>query len=226
MTWQDWVRGSAEVEPSLYAADFAALGGDIRRVLDAGARILHFDTGDGHFVEPVTFGPIVLAAIAPLVHDRDGVLDCHLMVDNPEHHFEQFAAAGADSVTFHYEATENPARTAARARDLGLGVGMAVNPATSVGAAAAVATGLDLVLCMSIWPGYSGQAFMPEALDRIRELRSLLPADIHVQVDGGIGPETIEPAHEAGANLLVAGSAVFDDEDPGAAYLRLAGAVA
>jgi ribulose-phosphate 3-epimerase len=225
MSWQDWVRGPAEVEPSLYAADFTALGADIENVMDAGARILHFDTGDGHFVEPVTIGPIVLQAIAPLVHDRGGILDCHLMVDDPEHHVEQFAKAGADSVTFHYEATDDPARTVARARDCGLGVGMAVNPATPVAAAAAQATGVDLVLCMSIWPGYSGQSFMPEALDRIHELRALLPQGVHVQVDGGIGSETIGPARQAGANLLVAGSAVFDGKDPGRAFERLARAV-
>lgn len=225
MSWQDWVSGPAEVEPSLYAADFAALGADIESVMGAGARILHFDTGDGHFVEPVTIGPIVLQAIAPLVHDRGGILDCHLMVDDPEHHVEQFAKAGADSVTFHYEATDDPARTVARARDCGLGVGMAVNPATPVAAAAAEATGVDLVLCMSIWPGYSGQSFMPEALDRIHELRALLPPGVHVQVDGGIGSETIGPARQAGANLFVAGSAVFDGKDPGRAFERLARAV-
>jgi ribulose-phosphate 3-epimerase len=225
MSWQDWVRGPAEVEPSLYAADFAALGRDIERVMEAGTRILHFDTGDGHFVEPVTIGPIVLQAISPLVHDRGGILDCHLMVDNPEHHFEQFARAGADSVTFHYEATDDPRATAGRAREHGLGVGMAINPATPVDAAVSAATGLDLVLCMSIWPGYSGQTFMPEALGRIQELRSLLPAGVHVQVDGGIGPDTIIPAREAGANLLVAGSAVFDGKDAGAAYARLVKAV-
>jgi ribulose-phosphate 3-epimerase len=226
VSWQEWIRGPAEVEPSLYAADFGELGREIARVMNAGARILHFDTGDGHFVEPVTIGPIVLKAIAPLVHDRGGVLDCHLMVDNPEHHFEQFANAGADSVTFHYEATNDPAGAAARAREHGLGVGLAINPATPVEAAAAAASPFDLVLCMSIWPGYSGQAFMPEALDRIRELRSLLPARVHVQVDGGIGGGTIVAARQAGANLLVAGSAVFDGKDAGAAYARLVEAVA
>lgn len=221
MSWKDWVRGH-EVEPSLYAADFAALGADVERVLDAGARILHFDTGDGHFVEPVTFGPIVLQAIAPLAHDRGGIVDCHLMVDDPEHHLEQFAEAGADSVTFHHEAVADPSATVAKARALGLGVGLAFNPGTAVADVAGRAEGFDLVLCMSIWPGYSGQAFMPEALDRMRELRDLLPDDVLVQVDGGIGADTIEPARAAGAQLLVAGSAVFDGRDPGAAYRRLA----
>jgi len=224
VAWNDWVRGP-EVEPSLYAADFAALGADIVTVLDAGARILHFDTGDGHFVEPVTIGPIVLQAIAPLVHDRDGILDCHLMVDDPEHHFEQFAKAGADSVTFHYEATDDPPALAARARKHGLRAGLAFNPTTQPSDVAARAEGFDLVLCMSIWPGYSGQTFMPEALGRLGKLRALLPDDVRVQVDGGIGAETIGPAHEAGADLLVAGSALFDGRDAGAAYGRLAEAI-
>ncbi len=225
MGWKDWVRGPAEVEPSLYAADFAGLGDEVGRVMDAGARIFHFDVGDGHFIEPVTVGPIVLKAIAPLVHERDGILDCHLMVDNPEHHFAQFAEAGADSITFHYEATDDSVRTAALVRDLGLGVGIVFNPETPVAPVAEAGQGFDLVLCMSIHPGYSGQAFMPEALDRIRELRGLLPPEVHVQVDGGIGPKTIGPAREAGANLFVAGSAVFDGRDPGAAYGRLAEAI-
>jgi ribulose-phosphate 3-epimerase len=225
MGWQDWVHGSAEVEPSIYAANFGALGADLEAVMDAGARILHFDTGDGHFVEPVTIGPIVLSSIADLVHDRGGVLDCHLMVSSPEHHFEQFAKAGADSVTFHVEAIDDPARMAAAAREHGLGVGLAFNPETPVAAVAEVAQGFDLVLCMSIVPGYSGQSFMPEALDRLRELRGLLPEGVHVQVDGGIGPKTIKAAREAGANLLVAGSAVFDGKDAAAAFRRLSEAV-
>lgn len=226
MAWKDWVRGAAEVEPSIYAADFADLAGDLVRVMDAGARVFQYDTGDGHFVEPITVGPIVLQAISPLVHDRGGVLDCHLMVDNPEHHLEQFAKAGADSITFHWEATDDPERTAALVRELGLGVGIAFNPETPVAPVAEVGRELDLVLCMSIVPGYSGQRFMPEALDRIRELRRRLPDHVHVQVDGGVGAETIGPAREAGASLFVAGSAVFDGRDPGAAYRRLAEAVA
>jgi ribulose-phosphate 3-epimerase len=226
MAWKDWVRGTAEVEPSIYAADFADLAADLVRVMDAGARIFQYDTGDGHFVEPITVGPIVLQAISTLVHDRGGILDCHLMVSNPEHHFDQFAEAGADSITFHWEATDDPERTAALVRALGLGVGIAFNPETPVASVAEVGRDLDLVLCMSIVPGYSGQEFMPEALERIRELRGLLPDHVHVQVDGGVGGGTIEPARAAGASLFVAGSAVFDGRDPGAAYRRLAEAVA
>jgi ribulose-phosphate 3-epimerase len=222
--WSDWVRG-VEVEPSLYAADFARLGEEVDRMLDAGVRVFQFDMGDGHFIEPVTIGPIVLQAIAPRVHDRGAVLDCHLMVDNPERHIPQVAKAGGDSVTFHIEVTDEPARLIALAREHGLGVGVAFNPGTPVPDAARAAGHADLALCMSIWPGYSGQAFMPDALSRIRELRSLLPAHVHVQVDGGVGEENIGEIRSAGANLFVAGSAIFASADPADAYRRLVEAV-
>ena len=220
MPWQDWIR-TVEIEPSIYAADFTRLGEQIRTLLRAGTRIFHFDCGDGHFVEPVTMGPIVLESIAPVVHEGGGRIDCHLMVDDPVHHFPQFAEAGADSVTFHYEAVDDVAATAAAARELELQVGLAFSPGTAVEDVAAVAGAVDLVLCMSIHPGYSGQEFMPEALERIRTLRSLLPAGICIQVDGGIGPDTIRPAHDAGATLLVAGAAIFGREDLPRAYRRL-----
>ncbi len=225
MSWSEWVRG-AEIEPSLYAADFLRLGEQIEALLDAGARVFHFDVGDGHFVPPVTIGPVVLRSIAPLVHERGGVLDCHLMVANPVHHFSEIAASGGDSVTFHVEVAEDPGGVIAAARELGLGVGVACNPATPVERLAEAARGADLALCMSIEPGYSGQAFMPEALPRLRRLRELLPDSVHVQVDGGIGAETVRPAREAGANLLVAGTAVFGVDDLAAAYRDLAAAVA
>ena len=220
MSWRDHVR-TVEVEPSLYAADFARLGEQVDYLLNAGARVFHFDVGDGHFVEPITMGPIVLRAIAPLVHERGGFLDCHLMVDNPERHFRQIAEAGGDSVTFHFEVVANVGATAARARELGLRAGVAFNPATQVGAVAESAEGVDLVLCMSIHPGYSGQRFMPEALGRLRELRTRLPDDVFVQVDGGIDHGNVREARRAGADLLVAGSAIFDREDLPRAYSRL-----
>jgi ribulose-phosphate 3-epimerase len=224
MGWHDWVR-TAEIEPSLYAADFARLGEEIEHLLNAGARIFHFDVGDGHFVEPVTIGPIVLKSIAPMIHAAGGVIDCHLMVDNPEHHFPLIKDAGGDSVTFHAEVTEEPWETIKRARDLELGVGVAFNPETEVEAAVEAALGADLALCMSIHPGYSGQAFMPESLDRIRELRAALPQGVHVQVDGGITAVNVADVRAAGADLIVAGSAVFAAEDPAEAYRLLAAAV-
>jgi len=220
MTWRKWIR-TLEVEPSLYAADFSRLGEQIEILLRAECRIFHFDVGDGHFVETITIGPVVLESIAPLVHNAGGVLDCHLMVDNPLHHFPQIARAGGDSATFHYEAVDDVPATIAAAREHGLQVGVAFNPESEPEDVAAVAGDADLVLCMSIHPGYSGQEFMPEAVDRIKRLRAALPKHIYIQVDGGIDHETIGRAYVAGARLLVAGSAIFGREDVTRAYRRL-----
>jgi ribulose-phosphate 3-epimerase len=224
--WSEWIRGGVEVEPSLYAADFRRLGEQIDVLIDAGCRVFHFDCGDGHFVPPVTMGPVVLRSIAPGVHAAGGVLDCHLMVDDPAHHFEEFASSGADSVTFHVEVATDPGALAERARSHGLGVGVVFNPETSPERAAETATAAaaEIVLCMSIHPGYSGQAFMPEALDRIAALRTLV--DVPIQVDGGVGENNVAVLREAGATLFVAGSAIFGDPEPAAAYRRLAAAVA
>jgi ribulose-phosphate 3-epimerase len=227
MSWQDWIR-TVEVEPSLYAADFSRLGAQIEVLLRAEVRVFHFDVGDGHFVPPITMGPIVLQSISSIVHGAGGVLDCHLMIETPERHFEPFREAGADSVTVHYEACPDLRSVVALAREQDLEVGLAFNPETTPEAAAeaALATGVDFVLCMSIHPGFSGQQFMPEALDRIRTLRGLLPEAMPIQVDGGIGPDTIREAHDAGANLFVAGTAIFGREDLPRAYRRLVRALA
>jgi len=219
--WDDWVR-TVEVEPSLYAADFSRLGEQIETLMGAGARIFQFDVGDGHFVEPITIGPIVLKSISPLVHRLGGVLDCHLMVEHPERHFRAVAEAGGDSVTVHHEACEDLAGVIRRARELELGVGVAFNPDTEPDDVVTVAGELvDLVLCMSIHPGYSGQEFMPEAIPRVRRLRELLPEGVHVQVDGGVGPDNLRELRDAGANLFVAGTSIFGHEDPAEAYRRL-----
>ena len=220
MGWHDWARPT-EVEPSLYAADFSRLGDQIAELIGAGARVFHFDVGDGHFIPEITVGPIVLASIAPLVHGWGGVADCHLMIEEPEQHFEAVAKAGGDSVTFHVEACDDPPRAIALARSLGLGAGVVFNPETPVEDGARAAEGADLALCMSIHPGYSGQTFMPDALERISQLRSLLPDTVRLQVDGGVNAETIGPARAAGADLLVAGSAVFWSDDPGSAFRSL-----
>jgi ribulose-phosphate 3-epimerase len=220
MAWKDWVR-TVEIEPSLYAADFAHLGEQIEYLLHAGARIFHFDVGDGHFVEPVTMGPIVLKSIAPIIHDAGGVIDCHLMVDNPEHHFPQIKEAGGDSVTFHVEVSEEPWNTIKAARDLELGVGVAFKPETEVEVAVEASLGADLALCMSIHPGYSGQEFLPESLWRIDRLRKQLPSSLFVQVDGGITADNARDVRKVGADLIVAGSAIFEMEDLPRAYRRL-----
>jgi ribulose-phosphate 3-epimerase len=225
VTWADWVRG-AEVEPSIYAADFARLGEQLETLLDAGVSVFHFDVGDGHFVREITIGPVVLRSIAPLVHGRGARLDCHLMIEAPERQFESVKEAGGDSVTFHVEAAAHPETTIRQARELDLGVGVAFNPETPVARAAGAAEGADLALCMSIHPGLSGQAFMPEALGRIGELRRALPAGVLVQVDGGVHADNVRSIREAGADLLVAGSAIFWQDDPAAAYGSLVAAAA
>jgi ribulose-phosphate 3-epimerase len=221
MIWSDRTR-TVEIEPSLYAADFTRLGEQVQTLLRAGVRVFHFDVGDGHFVEPITIGPIVLRSISPLVHEGGAALDCHLMVDNPARHFPQIARAGGDSATFHFEVTHDVPGTIAEARDHGLEVGVAFNPESDPEEVAVAAAGADLVLCMSIHPGYSGQVFMPDALDRIRRLRAALPDHVRVQVDGGIDETHVRDVRAAGASLIVAGSAVFDRPDIADAYRSLA----
>jgi ribulose-phosphate 3-epimerase len=221
VTWESWIR-TVEVEPSIYAANFAHLGEQIDMLLRTGARVFHFDVGDGHFVEPITMGPIVLESIAPLIHSFEGAaIDCHLMVDNPTKHFPQIAEAGGDSVTFHYEAVDDVPATISVAREHGLQVGVAFNPQTDPEDVAKVVGDADIVLCMSINPGYSGQEFMPDAFARIKTLRAALPESIYVQADGGVTDENVRQVYDAGATLLVAGSAVFAREDLPRAYRRL-----
>jgi ribulose-phosphate 3-epimerase len=222
VSWREWIR-TVEVEPSLYAADFSRLGEQVEVLLRAEARVFHFDVGDGHFVPPITTGPIVLQSIAPLVHRVDGVLDCHLMIEAPERHLEQFREAGADSVTVHFEVCPDARAVVALAREQDLQVGLAFNPETDVEpvAAAAIEAGVDLVLCMSVHPGYSGQEFIPESVERVRKLRELLPESVRVQVDGGVGPGNIRELYEAGATLFVAATAIFGREDLPRAYRRL-----
>jgi len=224
MGWDAWVGEASEVAPSLYAADFTRLGEQIEALLAAGCRIFHFDVGDGHFIPPVTIGPVVLRSIAPLIHDAGGVIDCHLMVADPAHHFPEFAASGADSVTFHVEAGGDPRGLGAAARALGLAIGVAFNPDTDVTVAVAYAQAAraELLLCMSIVPGYSGQPFLPESYGRIAELAELV--DVPIEVDGGVGEGNVAAIRAAGAAVFVAGSAVFADPDPAAAYRRIAAA--
>ena len=219
MGWNDWVR-KVEIEPSLYAADFARLGEQVDLLLGAGVRIFHFDVGDGHFVEPITMGPIVLQSISRRIHAAGAHVDCHLMTEQPEKHFSAVRKAGGDSVTVHYEACDDLAAVARSAREHELQLGVAFKPETDPAdaAEAARACGADIALCMSIEPGYSGQEFMPEALDRLRVTRSILPPEMLVQVDGGIEPDNVRAAHDAGASLLVAGTSIFGHEDIAAAY--------
>jgi ribulose-phosphate 3-epimerase len=222
VNWAEWNRG-IEVEPSLYASDFSRLGEEVEGLLDAGTRVFHFDVGDGHFIPPITMGPIVLQRVTPLVHAVGGALDCHLMVESPERHIEQFAEAGADSVTVHVETCPDLPGVVGLAREHGLQAGVALNPDTSVeqGAAAALKAEVDVVLCMSVHPGYSGQKFIPDAFERVRAMRELLPESIQIQVDGGVGLENIAELREAGATLFIAGASIFGHDDRAAAYRAL-----
>jgi ribulose-phosphate 3-epimerase len=220
MPWREWIR-TVEVEPSLYAADFADLGTQVETLLRAECRVFHFDMGDGHFIEPITMGPIVLKSISPLIHGYEGAVDVHLMAENPTKHFGAIAEAGGDSVTFHFEAVDDIPATIKAAREHELEVGVAFNPDTEPEDVAAVAGDADLVLCMSIHPGYSGLPFREETFDRLRRLRLALPPEVHVQVDGGVTQENIREVFDAGATLLVAGSAIFGREDLPRAYRRL-----
>lgn len=226
MPWRDWIR-TIEVEPSIYGADFANLGDQLEALLRAECRVFHFDTGDGHFIEPITFGPVVLQSIAPIIHRYDGgVIDVHLMVDDPAKHFAQFAEAGADSVTFHFEAVDDVPATIRAAREQELQVGVAFNPETKPEEVAKVAGDADLVLCMAINPGYSGLPFQEETYKRVEELRTLLPAGMPIQVDGGVNAENIRELWDSGATLFVAASAIFGREDLPRAYRRMVQALA
>ena len=171
-------------------------------------------------------GPVVLQSISPLVHRYGGVIDVHLMTEDPAKHFAAVAAAGGDSVTFHYEAVSDVAATVRAAREQELQVGIAFNPETEPQDVVAVADGVDLVLCMSIKPGYSGQPFQEAAYERVKELREALPDEVQIQVDGGLNADNILPLYENGATLLVAASAIFGREDLPRAYRRLVQALA
>jgi ribulose-phosphate 3-epimerase len=225
VAWRDWIR-TTEVEPSLYGADFARLGDQVEELLRAECRIFHFDVGDGHFVEPITMGPIVLASISPLIHRHGGAIDVHLMVENPAKYFEAVAAAGGASVTFHYEAVADVDATILAAREHGLQAGVAFNPESEPEEVAAVSGAADLVLCMGIHPGYSGQQFMDATYDRVRRLRLALPSTVHIQVDGGVTAENIGRIHDCGATLLVAATSIFGHQDLAGAYRGLTRALA
>jgi ribulose-phosphate 3-epimerase len=214
---------SPRVAPSILSADFAKLGSQVDEVLDAGARVIHVDVMDGHFVPPITIGPLVASSIADRVHAAGGAIDVHLMIEQPERHVEAFAAAGADSITFHAEATAHANRTLAAIRELGCLAGIAINPGTAVEAVAELHDLADIVLCMTVNPGWGGQSFIKGSPDKISRLKPLVGKG-KIEVDGGVDVATAGSVAEAGASLFVAGSAVFGAEDPAAAYTAIAAA--
>jgi ribulose-phosphate 3-epimerase len=217
------------IAPSILSADFGRLRSQVGEVLDAGARVIHVDVMDGHFVPPITFGAVAVQAIADVVHDASGIIDVHLMVERPERHIADIASAGADSITIHVEATPHVHYSLQAIREAGCTAGAALCPATPVEMVADVAgETLDMALCMSVNPGWGGQSFIEGSLDKLHRLRRMLPDEVGVEVDGGVNEETSPRVVRAGANLLVAGSAVFGSADPAATYAALvqaAGAV-
>ena len=214
-----------QVAPSILSADFGRLREQVAEVLEAGARMVHVDVMDGHFVPPITVGPLIVEALAGQVHAAGGVLDVHLMIERPERHVSDFVRAGADSITFHAEATPHVAYAAALIREGGAGVGVAINPATAVGALAEVTSTIDMALCMTVSPGWGGQPFIEHSLEKLPRVRAIVGAEVAVEVDGGIDPHTAPRCRRAGANLFVAGSAIFGSADPAEAYLAIARSV-
>jgi ribulose-phosphate 3-epimerase len=212
------------IAPSILSADFARLGEQVDTVLDAGARAIHVDVMDGHFVPPITMGPIVVAALRERVHGAGAIIDVHLMIERPEQQVKAFAEAGADSITAHFEATPHVNYAVQQIHAGGCRAGVAITPSTPAEVLRDLLDDLDLVLCMSVNPGWGGQPFIAHTAEKLARLRALLPERIRLEVDGGVAPATGQTVVDAGADLLVAGSHVFGADDPPAAYRELVAA--
>jgi ribulose-phosphate 3-epimerase len=213
------------VAPSVLAADFARLGEQVATVLEAGAQVIHVDVMDGHFVPPLSMGANVVGALAEQIHDAGALVDVHLMVERPERHVADFARAGADNITIHVEATPHVHYALSAIRDAGCSAGLALCPGTPVAAAAEVADQLDVLLCMTVNPGWGGQPFIADSPARLERLRVLLGRETALEVDGGIDAGTAALCAAAGATLFVAGTSVFGSPDPAAAVRGIARAV-
>ena len=207
------------IAPSMLKCDYARLGDQIAQLDTAGANVLHWDVMDGHFVPNLSYGAMVIAGVRK---QSDLFFDAHLMISDPEQHLDDYIKAGCDAITVHIEAVPNPRSLLKRIRNAGVLAGLAINPKTPVDGVLRVLDDVDLVLVMSVEPGFGGQSFMPEVLPKVRQLRQAASPRQLISIDGGIGPETITAASQAGARLFVAGSSVFDTSDFAQAMDRMA----
>jgi ribulose-phosphate 3-epimerase len=209
---------SPRVAPSILSADFARLGELVETVMASGARVIHVDVMDGHFVPPITIGDLVTRSIQEQVHDAGGIVDVHLMIKRPERQIAAFADAGADIITVHQEATPHVHYALKAIREAGCLAGLAICPATSAGVVHEVTHDIDVLLCMTVNPGWGGQDFIEHSIEKVERLKRLLPPEVPIEVDGGIDASTAPRCAAAGASMFVAGSAVFGAPDPGTAY--------
>lgn len=210
-----------KIAPSILSADFASVGKDVAKLKEWGADYVHFDVMDGHFVPNITFGPAMCKAIRPYT---DLPIDVHLMVSEPSKWVEAFAKAGADIITFHVEADAHIHKTLTQIKDLGIKAGVVLNPATPACVLEPILPLCDMVLCMTVNPGFGGQSFIPLVTEKIKKIRRMADEsglDLRIEVDGGVKPSTAPLCIEAGADVLVAGSAVFAAEDPKAMIASL-----
>ncbi|GBE58214.1 ribulose-phosphate 3-epimerase [bacterium BMS3Abin01] len=222
----DELLTSYQLAPSILSADFSRLGEQVAMVMEAGVRVIHVDVMDGHFVPNITIGPVVARAISGQVHQAGGVLDVHLMIENPERYVDAFADAGADWINVHVEACVHLNMTLSLIHATGCKAGVTLNPATPLAAMQEVTGDIDYALMMTVNPGFSGQEFISSVIPKIERARHLLPDHVGLQVDGGVGVDTVEAALDTGANLFVAGSAVFGAPDPAAAAKELMASMA
>jgi ribulose-phosphate 3-epimerase len=195
-----------QIAPSILASDFSRLGEEITAVIESGADLIHIDVMDGHFAPNITIGPPVVASIRSVCTVP---MDVHLMISEPERYVEDFANAGADIITFHVETAKHPHRLIRQIKDLGCKAGIVLNPGTSQDEIEYLADDLDMVLIMTVNPGFGGQAFIPEMIEKVELVRAMM-GDRDVEVDGGIDAQTAAEVIEAGANILVAGSYIFN----------------
>jgi ribulose-phosphate 3-epimerase len=212
-----------KIAPSILSANFAKLGEEITAVEKAGADYIHVDVMDGHFVPNITIGPLIVEAIRPVTKLP---LDVHLMIDNPDQYIEAFAKAGADYITVHVEACRHLHRTIHHIKSFGIKAGVVLNPATPVDTIQHILRDIDMVLLMSVNPGFGGQKFIPEVLPKIKQVKEMADSigkHLEIEIDGGVNPETAKLCVEAGANVLVAGSAIYDQEDYAAAISLIRG---